>query len=86
MILTKLLTFIKKSLRNMSNGKKIKCPRPECGGNGEYQYLGEEKSLTVVDEDGKVVYAYGKYVYKCMSCNMTFTTEISPQSKKLIHG
>lgn len=70
----------------MSNLKKIKCPRPDCNGNGEYQYLGEEKSITLVDEDGKVVFNAGKYIYKCMACNMTFTVDMPPQTKRRLDG
>ena len=64
---------------------KIKCVRPECkNDSGEYQYLGEEKSLTIVNEDGKIVYNNGKYVYKCMTCGSTFTSDIPPQHKRLL--
>jgi hypothetical protein len=66
--------------------RKITCIKPDCKGNGEFQYLGEEKSLTLVDDEGKVTFRSGKYIYKCMSCHSTFSSEIPPQIKKLILG
>jgi hypothetical protein len=65
---------------------KIKCIKPDCKGNGEYQYLGEEKSITLVDEEGNVTFRAGKYLYKCLFCHSTFSSEIAPISKKLILG
>ena len=66
--------------------RKITCIKPDCLGNGEFQYLGEEKSITLVDDEGKVTFRSGKYIYKCLSCHTTFSSEIAPQIKKLILG
>jgi len=73
-------------MSNQNNKQKLHCPRFECKGSGEFQYLGEEKSITVVNEDGKVVYSAGSYIYKCMSCSMTFKSDLSPQTKRLLNG
>lgn len=70
-----------------SQNKKIKCPRPDCKNTaGEYQYLGEAKSMTIVNEDGKVTFNHGTYIYKCMSCLATFETDIPPQIKRILNG
>jgi hypothetical protein len=66
--------------------KRLRCPKLECSGNGEYQYLGEEKSITIVNEEGRIVYNAGTYIYKCMSCSITFKSDISPQIRKVLHG
>jgi len=65
---------------------KIRCPRHDCNPSGEYQYLGELKSVTYVDEDGKVILSQGTYSYKCMACSMTFSSEIPPQTKRQLNG
>lgn len=72
---------------NTEPKKQITCIKPDCtNANGEFQYLGEEKSYTVVDADGHVTFRSGKYIYKCLSCHATFSSEIAPQIKKLILG
>ena len=65
----------------------IKCIKPDCNNiDGEFQYLGEEKSYTVVNSEGKVTFRSGKYIYKCLCCQTTFSSEVAPQIKKLIFG
>jgi hypothetical protein len=71
----------------MSTENKIKCIKPDCNNvDGEFQYLGEEKSYTVVNAEGTVTFRSGKYMYKCLCCHTTFSSEIAPQHKRLILG
>ena len=67
--------------------KKIRCIRPDCLSTGEFQYIGAvPKSMTIVDDTGKVVFHTAKYYYKCMACGATFQSDVPPQMRGILHG